>query len=273
MRRRSNLLVLLGLASFVLGLVAVYLITDDDDSGTASSNSDRVAVLVASEDLPNGALGDDLIASGQVRVEQIPVDQRSGDALTSPSQLSGTRLTASFLEGEQIRFPGVQSLGGARAEIPEGYEAVALTMDFVAGGANTIIPRDRVNVFLNQASISPTEIDSDLIQQQGARVQLLLTNALVLDVQQGNPNLLISSTADAAADTPTTLTVVLAVSTVDAEKLIYGSDTEGNTLYLTRVRADEEGDPAPPSSGDPGGRVFVDVLAEAPLDAAGRSNG
>ena len=147
MRRRSNLLVLLGLASFVLGLVAVYLITDDGDDGGSGSASDRVAVLVATGDLPAGALGDDLIAADQVRVEQVPVDQRSGDALTSPSQLSGTRLTASFVEGEQIRAPGVQSLGGARAEIPAGFEAVAVEIGFVAGGANTIIPGDRVNVF------------------------------------------------------------------------------------------------------------------------------
>lgn len=274
MRRRSNLLVLLGLASFVLGLVAVYLITDDDDSGRSSSDSAQVDVLVAAEDLTAGALGDDLITADQVRVEQIPVEERAGDALTSPSQLSGSRLTASFIEGEQLRAPGVQSLGGARPEIPPGYEAVALNIGFVDGGANTIIPGDMVNVYLNQASIVETAAEPEAgVVQMGARVKLLLTNTLVLDVTEGNPNLLISQAADGAASTPSALTVVLAVNAVDAEKLIFGSDTPGNTLYLSRLPVDEDGNPPPPAAGNPSGRTLFDVLAEAASDAAARSNG
>lgn len=269
MRRRSNLLVLIGLASFVLGLVAVYLITNGDDDDTAVA-SNRVSVLVADGDIRAGALGDDLIQQGKVRVKEIPAEQKAADALTSPSELSGARLTASFLDGEQIRTSGVQTLGGARAEIPEGYEAVALNISYVGAGANTIIPGDRVNIYVNQTSQGQTAPDADGVYQTASRVELLLTNTLVLDVQQGNPNLVISN-GDGSGATNGNLVVVVAVNTIDAEKVIYGSATPGNALYLSRVRIDENGNPAPAASGDADGRVFEDLLAESAADAHARN--
>lgn len=278
MRRRSNLLVLLGLASFVLGLIAVYLITGDDDDG-GGGGTDRVAVLVATEDIPAGSLGDDVIASGAVEVVEIDVADRQLDALTSASQLSGSRLTQLFPEGEQIRTAGVASLGGARAQIPEGFEAVALSIDFVAGGASTIIPNDRVNVYqliTDRARIDPAD-DTALSVSGGERVQLLLTNVLVLDVQRATPDLAISQPSDPATATssPGSLVVVVAVDAIDAEKLIFGSASPTDSyrsLYLSRVRLDDEGNPPPPAAGDPAGRSLENILAEAAADAFARSN-
>jgi Flp pilus assembly protein CpaB len=266
------LLVLLGLASFVLGLVAVYLITNDDGDDSTSVASDRVAVLVANGDISAGQLGSDLITADKVHVEEVSADQKQPDALTSPSQLSNTRLTASFLDGEQIQASGIQSLGGARAEIPEGYEAVALSIDYVAAGANTIIPGDPVNIYIHESSELPADASGDGIQQQAAKVQLLLTNVPVLDVQQGAPGLTISQPTDGTAATATggKLIVVVAVNSIDAEKVIYGSTTSENSLYLSRVRVDDSGNPSPASAGDPDGRTFSDILAESPADAAAR---
>jgi Flp pilus assembly protein CpaB len=271
-RRRSNLLVLLGVASFVLGLVAVYLITADDDAGGGGS-ANRVPVLVAEGDLSAGALGEDVITAEGVRVIEVDAERRAPDALTSPSQLSGARLTSTFVDGEQIRSAGVQSLGGARAEIPEGLEAVALDIGFVAGGANTIIPGDRVNVFLNGTFTTVATGAANPVAGTASGVQLLLTNVLVLDVQQGTPSLTISQSSDGAAGTnPGSLTVVVAVDTVDAEKVIFGSATPGSALYLSRVRIDGDGNPAPPA-GPTEGRTLTNILAEAAVAAFSRSNG
>jgi Flp pilus assembly protein CpaB len=274
-RRRSNLLVLLGLASFVLGLVAVYLITGDDDDG-GGGGTDRVAVLVATEDIEAGSLGDDVIASGAVEVQQIDVDELQVDALTSASQLSGSRLTQLFPEGEQIRAAGIASLGGPRAQIPEGFEAVALDIDFVAGGANTIAPNDRVNVYLQQAEASVT-VDADgNLASGGGRVQLLLTNVLVLDVPPTAANLTISQpaepTAAASSSSGSSIVVIVAVNTVDAEKVIFGSTASDNSLYLSRVRLDDEGNPPPPAAGTDGGRSLENILAQSAADAFAESN-
>ena len=277
MRRRSNLLVLLGLASFVLGLIAVYLITADDDDG-GGGGADRVAVLVATEDIPAGSLGDEVIASGAVEVRQIDRDDAQLDALTSASQLSGSRLTQLFPEGEQIRTAGIASLGGPRAQIPEGFEAVALNIGFVAGGANTIAPNDRVNVFLQQNGVTSLTVDEEgqvTGGSGGGRVQLLLTNVLVLDVPPAAANLTISQPADPAATASTStesIVVIVAVRTVDAEKVIFGSTATGHSLYLSRVRVDDEGNPPPPAAGDPGGRTLENILAQTAAEAFAESN-
>lgn len=280
MRRRSNLLVLLGLASFVLGLIAVYLITGDDDDG--GGGSDRVAVLVAREDVPAGTLGDEAVASGAVEVVQVDVEDKLADALSSASQISGTRFTQLFPAGEQIRSGGVATLGGPQAQIPEGFEAVALELDFVAGGANTIAPNDRVNIFQLVTNQTATiDDEGNLIAAGGGETaKLLLTNVLVLDVQRGTPNLAISATqtdpATGAVTNPGTLIVVVAVNAVDAEKVIFGSvESEADpyrSIYLSRVRLDDDGNPPPPAVGDPEGRSLENILAQSAAEAFAESN-
>ena len=63
MRSRSNLLVLLGIAFFVVGGVIVYLITQDEQDG-GSGAAQRVQVVVASTDITAGELADELIEAG-----------------------------------------------------------------------------------------------------------------------------------------------------------------------------------------------------------------
>lgn len=285
MRRRSNLLVLLGLVSFVVGLVAVYFITDDDDDGGGSAGDGSVEVVVAAQDLPAGTNGEQIIRDGLYRTERIPTADKAVDAVTTPSELSGRILTVTFTEGEQLRTSG---LGGnastaVRAPIPEGFEAVSVTVPFIAGGANTIIPGDVVNVFL-VTSVGPvsTGVDGDGAPVAGPppftspRAELLLTNAAVLAVQTGPSPLQVAQANDPAATTApqagSTLVVQLAVDTVDAEKLIFGSSATGSQLYLSRVRVDDDGNPTPPVESTPG-VDFGTILAEEAGAAFRRSNG
>lgn len=277
MRRRSNLLVLLGLVSFVLGLLAVYLVTGDDEDGGEAS-PDTVEVLVAADDLGAGELGDDIIESGRYRLERVSLAEKQADALVAPSQLSNTALTLTFTEGEQLRTSGLRSLGGTRAQIPEGFEAVSVTVPFVSGGASTIIPGDRVNVFtvLGADAAAPAvgaggEVAAPAFA--APRAELLLTNTLVLDVQQGTAPLQVSQPAEGSTAQPSSggsLIFVLAVDTIDAEKVIFAV-TSGQ-LYLSRVRVDDEGNPAPPVASTPG-VDFGTILAEEAGNAFQRSNG
>lgn len=282
MRRRSNLLVIIGLVTFVLGLVAVYVITSgDDDDGPAAAGSDTVEVLVANQALTAGARGDDIVAEGGVRTERINRADLQADALVTPSQMSNTVLTLNFSDGEQIRSSGLRSLGGVRAQIPEGFQAVAVDIELVAAGANTIIPGDRVNVFTVAAGLiagvgQTVEGETVTFPAATPRTELLLTNTLVLDVQPGPSPLTVSRPADsaAAAGAPTsgTLIVVLALDTADAEKVIFSSTATGLELYLSRVPLDDGGNPPPPA-GPTGGIDAGTILAEEADAAFGRSNG
>ena len=282
MRRRSNLLVIIGLVTFVLGLLAVYVVTsEDEDSGGTAVGSDTVEVLVATEALTAGARGDDVIADGGVATERINRADLQPDALVTQSQLSNTVLTLNFADGEQIRSSGLRTLGGVRPPIPEGFEAVAVDIELVAAGANTIIPGDRVNVYLvapNLMTGVSTTAEGETVTFPTAtpRTELLLTNTLVLDVQPGPAPLTVSQPSDpalaATAPTNGTLIVVLALDPTDAEKVIFSSTAIGLQLYLSRVPLDDEGN-GPVPSGPTNGVDAGSVLTEEADTAFTRANG
>jgi Flp pilus assembly protein CpaB len=279
LRRRSNLLVLLGLASFVLGLLAVYLFTNDEDSGT-SGDSDTVEVVAAATDLEAGTSGDEILSNNSYTLKRISRADLTADNVVAQSQLSGTVLTLRFAEGEPLRISGLRSLGNAvRAQIPEGFEAVAIRTTFVAGGAATIAPNDLVNIYINLATVSTGSTTSGATGEAAEsptfavpRTELLLANVKVLDVQSGTSPLAVGSSAETStatgAATPNELIFVLALDTVDAEKVIFGSTT--GQLYLSRVRLDDAGNGPDPVDTTPG-RDFLNILSEEAQQALNQS--
>lgn len=254
MRRRSNLLVLLGVAFFVVGGVIVYLLTDDDGDSGGDGTAAPVTVIVGTEDIPAGSLADDLIAAGKLEPIEIPAADLTPGAIQSLNQLEGAEFIQGFAAQQQITPSGVQ-LRNRSFEIPEGHEAVAVQIDFVAGGAGYVNPGDRINLYgLYTAAGNGRPVP---------RAELLLTNVEVLDVDLTIPAR--RGTGGAATDpsqTPSqrasgsTVTYLLALRTDDAEKVIY--TTEFASFYAT-LTADD----APPAGPTPG-RDADSVLDEEP---------
>jgi Flp pilus assembly protein CpaB len=276
--RRSNQLVLAGVAFFVVGVVIVLLLARDDGGGS-SGGSDTTPVLVAKSDIASGTKGSDAIAN--VEVKQVKLSEKQATALTAPSQLSNSRITASFAKGEQILQSGVTP-ALASVEAPKGFEAVPVRVPFVGGGAGYIGPGDYVNVYqvypgvVTAANASP-DAPTPTLPYSTPRTELLLTKILVLDV-----NTQIAALGGGAT-TPTTLSVqtrpteassvsaptivVLALKTADAEKVIFGSQTDNLLLYVTKV--DKDGTPAGPTPGED----YLTILQQEANDALAASGG
>lgn len=191
--RRSNLMVLLGMAFFVLGGAIVLLVLRDDGSGRAEAAPSRLGqatVVAATEAVETDPVADDLVA-----------------------------------------------------DIPEGMEALAVRVDFVAGAAGYVGAGDRVNLF---AVIDKTTPADEGNQPTGPgfrtpRTELLLSNVLVLDVSsQVEPR---RGSDDPSAPRPSgdALTYLLAVDTTQAARAIFA--TSFHRLHLTLVRED-----APPAA-------------------------
>jgi Flp pilus assembly protein CpaB len=260
--RRSNLLVIAGVAFFVVGVVIVALLQRDDSKG--STVGQTVDVLVAKEDIPAGTNGSD--ATTKVEIQKVTTSEKHPDALSAPSELGNEVFTEKFSKGEQVRTAGLRQLSRvATVEIPQGKEEVAVQVPFAAGGACYIAPGDTVNVY----QVFPTQQPTAPVATP--HTQLLLTKVKVLDIScQAAP-----LGTPASATTPTTaatgvvtrsgstsdVTVLLAVDSTDAEKIIFGSHSNDSFLYLTRV------DPnAQPSAPTPG-RDYTSIFNESP-DAA-----
>lgn len=258
MRRRSNLLVLLGVAFFLVGGLLVYLLTDDDDEGGVGGGAAQdVTVVVATEDVSAGTLADDLIESGRLRTVEIPASQVIPGAVQSVNQIAGATFIQGFAADQQITTSGLQ-LPSRTFAVPEGFEAVAVQLDFVDGGAGYVSQGDRINlygIYTTAAGDAPVP-----------RAELLLTNVEVLDVdltipprrgtQPQGADQTTGATPRASADA---VTYLLAMRADDAEKVIFS--TEFAKLYATLTADDAP--PAGPTEGRDGGNI----LAEEP-DAA-----
>ena len=87
-----NLLVLVGVAFFVLGVIVVALLAqDNNDSSTKSAtNSNTVDVLEAKEDIPAGTKGED--ATTKVTVVHVNASDKQPDALIQSSILDSQLL-------------------------------------------------------------------------------------------------------------------------------------------------------------------------------------
>lgn len=255
MRRRSNLLVLLGIAFFVVGGVIVFLLTGDDDEGD-DGEAAPVTVVVGTQDIEAGALADELIEAGTLTTIEIAPSEVTPGAVQSLNQLAGATFVQGFAAEQQITTTGLQ-LQSRTFEVPQGYEAVAVQIDFVAGAAGYVDTGDRINlygVFTTAAGAAPVP-----------RAELLLTNVEVLDVNLTIPPRRGTTTADGSTTgsraAGSDVTYLLALRTADAEKVIYA--TEAESLYAT-LTADD----APPA-GPTSGRDAESILADEPNVAFG----
>jgi len=251
-RRRSNLLILLGVAFFVVGGLIVYLLTDDDGDSGSGGGSNQATVVVGTDDIQPGDLVDELLEAGRLRTVEIPAEQVVAGAVQSVNQLAGGVFIQGFAADQQITTGGVQ-VQSRSFEIPEGHDAVAVQLGFVDGGAGYVGPGDRINLY----GLYPTGTAGEA---PTPRAELLLSGVEVLDVDLSIPA---RRGSGQVSNDPTTtgqtrasaqnVTFLLALTPEDAEKVLYS--TEFASLYATLQAPDA------PETGDTPGRDGGSVLA------------
>ncbi len=251
MRSRSNLLVLLGIAFFVVGGVIVFLLTSGDDDDGGSGEDARVTVVVGTEDIAAGALADDLVATGKLKTEEVAAGSLPPGTVGSLNQLAGATFVQGYAAGQPLTSAGLQ-LQNRTFEVPEGFDAVAVQLDFVGGGAGYVNAGDRINLY--------SVIQTVAGERPIPRAELLLTNVEVLDVNLSIPprrgTVADPATAGVPRATSDNVTYLLAVRADDVEKVVFS--TEFESLYAS-LTADE----APPAGPTPG-RDPETILQEEP---------
>lgn len=237
MGRRSNVLIVLGVAFFVLGAALVFLLVgDDDDGGDAADGADRsgpTQALVASAEIPAGTTGEEAVSGGLVELTDVEAAQLAPGALTATAALASQTFAAAVPAGSQVTAASLRpaQVRGAAIEIPEGKQAVAVQLDFVPGVAGYVGAGDVVNVYA--LGTSP----------DGQEVNLVLSNVEILDVSlEVTPR---RAASDQAVErlTGNAITYLLALDPLQAARVIY--DTSYQNLYFALAK---EG--APPVSGE-----------------------
>ncbi len=243
MGKRSNLIVTLGLAVFIVGAAATYLVVRNSDDGSTTTGAGRVSVLVADKPIPAGTTGAAAVSQGLVKGKAIDTSARPATALTDVSQLAGKTVTLGVSEGEILtadQFQAAQTRIGT-LKIPDGKTALAMQLANVPGVAGFAGAGDHINIY---GVIKP---GSDPKNPAGA-AHLIMQNTEVLNVN-GAP-------LAAAQGQPggTGLLYLVAVNPAEAERLIYLSTFE--SLYFSLVSKD-----AAPVPGTPGASI-TDALKQ-----------
>lgn len=261
-RQRSNLIILFGIAFFLIGGAIVFLVLNGEDGGgsSAASGQAEVTVFVAAQDIDANTLGTDVIEQGLLTTDQVPAGSQPVGAITSAAGLDNQIFAVGVGEGEVITASQLAVRSLSNISVPEGFDGVAVTLPYTNGGAGYVAPGDTVNVYgVYGSSDQAAGLATPIGGAEAAplpRTELLLTNVRVLDVdaqegasfQTAEQTSSTGSTSGAetgrAAD-KSTLTYLLALRPADAERLVQVSSFAQVYFSLTA-------DDAPPAGDTPG---------------------
>ena len=239
MAKRSNLIVIIGLAVFVAGAAATFLIVRNDDGTTTTKSG--TPVLVAAQSIPSGTAGGNAVDAGLVKSKSVDSASKPANALIDPSQLVGKTAVASVPEGailteDQFTVPQTR-LGTVK--IPDGKTALALQLGWVQGVGGFVASGDRIDIFA-VAKDGPGSPSAKLIMQ----------NTEVLNVNVSGQ----TGAAGQAIGADTKPIFLLAVTAPEAERLVYL--TTFQQLYFSLVSKDA------PAVGSTPGSSAADALKQ-----------
>jgi Flp pilus assembly protein CpaB len=230
MKRRSTLLMGIGVAVFVLGAGLVLLSLKHGKATQSVATSPAAApapVVVATKAMPGGTTGEALIEAGAVTLQQAPTGSYRADDLTSLTALNQQALTGAVAAGQPIEASNLHTDAGDLTP-PAGDESVAITIPSGAAGvAGYIAPGDDVDVY---GLVSKVSVPGGSTTMSLPCTTRLYSKVQVLDVStQVAPYRSDKSTA--GRSTPGSITFFLAATPAQAQTLIFYTTNEG--LYLT----------------------------------------
>lgn len=236
MARRSNVLVIIGIAFFVLGAAIVFLLVKDDEGGTvrAGSAAEATQVLVAKSDIPAGTTGDEAVAEGMVEAKTFAPGQIAPGAVSSTALLAGQTIATDIGAGAQLTTTSLRpsQVRGASVAIPDGKQGVAVQLDFVPGVGGYVGAGDRVNMYSVVRNGAP-DPENPRDAPCSPRVHLFLSNVEVLDVSTEVAPRRALSDQEQERPTGNAITYLLALDPFEAERVIYMASNESLYLALT----------------------------------------
>jgi Flp pilus assembly protein CpaB len=248
MAKRSNVLVVLGIAFFALGAAIVFLLVSDDTASVAAGTvGGPTQVLVATGDIAAGTTGEDIVAQGLVESKAFEAGQVAPGAVTSTASLANQTVAADITKGAQLSSSTLRAsqVRGSSVVIPDGKQGVAVQLDFVPGVGGYVGAGDRVNMYsVVRNGVPDPENPED--SPCNPRVRLFLSNVEVLDVSaEVAPRVAVADQQqERTGGSP--ITYLLALDPIEAERVIFMTSNE--SLYLALAGQDV----APASTPAPG---------------------
>lgn len=204
--------------ALVAGLLVMFYVSNYKKN--VQADEETVKIFVASQDIPEGTAGAQVVDSGFLTAQEIDRKNVAPGAISDPSQLEGTVAAQEVFAGEQIstlRFrPSEQR--GVRAQLTGSLRAVQLPGDKHQLLAGVVKEGDRVDVLGNWKY-------PESGQEHISRV--VLRDILVLEGAETGV-----STGPEIASPEGSLSVLLAVTDAQSQKLFFVAKNGDWTLAL-----------------------------------------
>ena len=132
----------------------------------AIKGGDLRDVIVSKVDIAANTEMDELIATDQFELLQVPVDAVVEGAVTDLAQLRGQRNTAFILAGEQIPISRVESgeIPGGVLGIPEGHQAISVSLDAPRAIAGALAGGDNVTIYATFTGVKINLVQKDFLK-------------------------------------------------------------------------------------------------------------
>lgn len=223
MRQRSNLVVAIGLALFLVGASAAWLVVHDE--GSSSANTAASQVLYAAKPVPAGISGQAALSQGLVKTRKVDPAAKPATAFSDQSELVGRTSQVDIPAGMTLvadQFQAAQTTSGT-VNIPAGKEALAVQLSNVPGVAGFAGAGDHIDVFgmVRDKSTAAGQPNAGAgVHRVMQGVEVLKVNGTTLVANQGQPG-------------GPGLVFLLAVTPEQAEHLVFLTSFE--QLYFALV--------------------------------------
>jgi pilus assembly protein CpaB len=266
-RRTVAVLIAIVLALAAAGLVWWYASSVRQEAEKEEGN---VAVLIASEDIPQRTTGEAAVEQNLVEMAEVPERLVAPGALTTEAALQGGVFTAAVAKGQQIVSSqlGAQEEASLSFRIKSGMRAISVPIDRVRGVGGLLTSGDKVDVIatfkaedLSQAlagfNAALTAEEVARLQEEGFEpenasgtvTRILLQQIEVLAVDQlasaSTGGLGLGSSDENAP--PSDPVVILTVTPEDAERLVLAEEI-GSVWFILVPGEDTETVPTPGSA-------------------------
>ena len=201
-----------------------------------------VPVVVTKVDIPARSDMDQLIKDDQFRTIQVPASVLVNGAVTSVDQLAGKSNSEAILAGEQIPAARISgNVPGGALAIPEGMQAITVSLDSSRGVAGAINACDHVAIYGTYTDVTDVETGDKL----PTVTTVLVPTAELLAVFRP----LASSTfgndeSTSSEQLPGSLAVTVALTPEDAQRFVFSMET--GSVWFGLLPPDESGQPMTP---------------------------
>ena len=232
MKRQTVILVIIGVILFIAGSAIAYASVEgaskNGGNGSSVAPSTTTAV-VAKSNIPAGTTGQAMVSEGLVAIELVPAKSYSPTDLSSLTGLNDEVLTAPVAQGHPITST-VLTASTSSISLPQGNDAVTISLTGVQALAGYLQPGSRVDVYANITKTTGTGPSATLPLPC---TELAMGNIEVMDVQSTSPSFS-SHPSSTGRTIPPAETLLLAVTPNQARTIEFLSQNESLSVVQTQ---------------------------------------